>query len=178
MIGWSKVKERLHDMTSNRRLLDDSVSPKKKIKAIRQTSNFRLNIICIIVRNLLLIKVLSFSSGIYLPLLWEKSFCWKSPIALAYTRGHFSSLVTMEMVKEDLIGAGANIDNNDDESVAYLPVTDYEGKLLPVPFLKQSEVRIYKFIENNKKPKKTKQIHFHSNRPHTITKINDILGKH
>jgi hypothetical protein len=84
----------------------------------------------------------------------------------------------MEMVKEDLIGAGANIDNNDDESVAYLPVTDYEGKLLPVPFLKQSEVRIYKFIENNKKPKKTKQIHFHSNRPHTITKINDILGKH
>lgn len=110
-----------------------------------------------------------------MPLLWEKSFCWKSPIALAYTRGHFSSLVTMEMVKEDLIGAGANIDNNDDESVAYLPVTDYEGKLLPVPFLKQSEVRIYQFIENNKK--KT-QIHFHSNKPHIITKINDILGKH
>lgn len=78
--------------------------------------------------------------GIYLPLLWEKSFCWKSPIALAYTRGHFSSLVTMEMVKEDLIGAGANVDNNDDESVAYLPVVDYEGKLLPVPFLKQSEI--------------------------------------
>lgn len=46
----------------------------------------------------------------------------------------------MEMVKDDLIGAGANVDNNDDESVAYLPVVDYEGKLLPVPFLKQSEV--------------------------------------
>lgn len=73
-------------------------------------------------------------------MLWEKSFCWKSPIALAYTRGHFSSLVSMEMVKEDLIGAGANVDNTDEESVAYLPVVDFEGKLLPLPFLKQSEV--------------------------------------
>lgn len=73
-------------------------------------------------------------------MLWEKSFCYKSPIALAYTRGHFSSLVSMEMVKEDLIGAGANVDNTEDESVTYLPVVDYEGKLLPLPFLKQSEV--------------------------------------
>jgi len=73
---WS-VENMIPDMTPYEMLLDDSVSPKKKIKTIRQTSNFRLNIICIIVRNLLLIKVLSFSSGIYLPLLWEKSFCWK-----------------------------------------------------------------------------------------------------
>ncbi len=34
--------------------------------------------------------------GVYLPLLWEQSFCWKSPIALGYTRGHFSALVAME----------------------------------------------------------------------------------
>ena len=29
MIGWSRVNERLHDMTLNRMLLDVSVSPRK-----------------------------------------------------------------------------------------------------------------------------------------------------
>ncbi len=32
----------------------------------------------------------------YLPLLWEPSFCCRSPIALGYTRGHFSALVAPE----------------------------------------------------------------------------------
>ena len=37
-------------------------------------------------------------SGVYLPLLWEPSFCSRSPIALGYTRGHFCALVPPEPV--------------------------------------------------------------------------------
>ena len=33
--------------------------------------------------------------GVYLPLLCETTFCWTSPLALGYTRGHFSALVCM-----------------------------------------------------------------------------------
>jgi len=39
---------------------------------------------------------LYFSAGVYLPLLWESSFCSSSPIALGYTRGHFCALVPPE----------------------------------------------------------------------------------
>lgn len=76
----------------------------------------------------------------YLPLLWESSFCWKNPVALGYTRGHFSALVPMEMDMDDGIGAGANTDSSDGEQVAYLPLVDCEGKLLQVHFLTGSEV--------------------------------------
>ncbi len=31
-----------------------------------------------------------------MPLIWEPSFCFKSPIALGYTRGHFTALVPFE----------------------------------------------------------------------------------
>ncbi|XP_075238829.1 ubiquitin thioesterase zranb1-B-like [Convolutriloba macropyga] len=34
--------------------------------------------------------------GVYLPLLWEASFCNRNPICLSYTPGHFSALVTLE----------------------------------------------------------------------------------
>ncbi|XP_041370674.1 ubiquitin thioesterase ZRANB1-like [Gigantopelta aegis] len=78
--------------------------------------------------------------GVYLPLLWEQSFCWKTPIALGYTRGHFSALVPMETDTDDTIGAGADIDSNDDGQTAYLPLVDSEGKRLPVHFLTGSEV--------------------------------------
>ncbi|CAG5132404.1 unnamed protein product, partial [Candidula unifasciata] len=78
--------------------------------------------------------------GVYLPLLWESSFCWKNPVALGYTRGHFSALVTMEMDMDDGIGAGANTDSSDEEQVAYLPLVDCEGKLLQVHFLSASEI--------------------------------------
>lgn len=83
---------------------------------------------------------LIYFTGVYLPLLWEKSFCWKTPIALGYTRGHFSALVPMEMDSDDAIGAGANIESNEDSQMAYLPLVDNEGKLLPVHFLTRSEV--------------------------------------
>ncbi|KAI0207295.1 Ubiquitin thioesterase zranb1-B [Lamellibrachia satsuma] len=81
--------------------------------------------------------------GVYLPLLWEQSFCWRTPLALGYTRGHFSALISMEADTEDEnVGAGANSDNNDgcgDHQRAYLPLTDSEGKLLPIHFLPASE---------------------------------------
>ncbi|ESO93147.1 hypothetical protein LOTGIDRAFT_232866 [Lottia gigantea] len=78
--------------------------------------------------------------GVYLPLLWERSFCWKTPISLGYTRGHFSALVAMEMDTDDNIGAGANTDNTDDSQIAYLPLVDSDGKLLSVHFLSGSDV--------------------------------------
>lgn len=78
--------------------------------------------------------------GVYLPLLWECSFCWKTPVALGYTRGHFSALVSMEMDLDDGMGAGANLEGSDEDQVAYLPLVDCEGKLLELHFLSGSEV--------------------------------------
>ncbi|XP_067618603.1 ubiquitin thioesterase trabid isoform X2 [Eurosta solidaginis] len=71
--------------------------------------------------------------GLYLPLFWDQNFCIKSPIALGYTRGHFSALVPMEPF--------ARIDSRRDEpeDVRYLPLMDCESKLLPIHFLTQAE---------------------------------------
>ena len=79
--------------------------------------------------------------GVYLPLLWEQSFCWKSPIALGYTRGHFSALVAMENDGFDNRGAGANLNTDDDVTVTFLPLVDSDRKLLHVHFLSAQEVR-------------------------------------
>lgn len=78
--------------------------------------------------------------GVYLPLFWDQNFCTKSPIALGYTRGHFSALVPMEPF--------TRIDGRRDdvEDVTYLPLMDCELKLLPIHFLTQSEVRAYSNI--------------------------------
>lgn len=72
--------------------------------------------------------------GIYLPLLWEQSFCIRSPIALGYTRGHFSALVPTECY--------SRIDSARDDSrdVTFLPLMDCEQKLLPMHFITQSEM--------------------------------------
>jgi len=40
------------------------------------------------------------------------------------------------------LGARANIDTNDDTPTIYLPLMDYEGKILPVHFLQLSEVNM------------------------------------
>ncbi|XP_064089647.1 ubiquitin thioesterase zranb1-like [Macrobrachium nipponense] len=77
--------------------------------------------------------------GVYLPLLWEPSFCWKSPIALGYTRGHFSALVPMEPDSPDNLGAGAILDAGESQ-VVFLPLMTHDAKLLPVHFLTQAEV--------------------------------------
>ncbi|XP_058527410.1 ubiquitin thioesterase ZRANB1 isoform X3 [Ochotona princeps] len=78
--------------------------------------------------------------GVYLPLLWEQSFCWKSPIALGYTRGHFSALVAMENDGYGGRGAGANLNTDDDVTITFLPLVDSERKLLHVHFLSAQEV--------------------------------------
>lgn len=124
--------------------------------------------------------------GVYLPLIWEPSFCFKSPIALGYTKGHFTALVALD--RPDIFmpinlnssnnPGNVNIDNmnssnstnsnnnttssnansstsnmlgavsvssydymNDNQNqIFYLPLTNSEGKLLPVHFLTSSEV--------------------------------------
>lgn len=77
--------------------------------------------------------------GVYLPLLWEPSFCWKSPIALGYTRGHFCALVPMEPDSPENMGAGAILDAGESQ-VVFLPLMTQDAKLLPVHFLTQAEV--------------------------------------
>ncbi|OQR69264.1 ubiquitin thioesterase zranb1-like [Tropilaelaps mercedesae] len=80
--------------------------------------------------------------GIYLPLLWEcPSFCWKSPIALGYTRGHFSALVPIEPPDVDVIargGAHSTLHRQDD--IIYLPLMSADRKLLPIHFLTEKEM--------------------------------------
>lgn len=73
-----------------------------------------------------------------MPLFWDQNFCIKSPIALGYTRGHFSALVPMEPF--------ARIDPRRDEpeDVRYLPLMDCESKLFPIHFLTQAEVILTK----------------------------------
>ncbi|KAK3727038.1 hypothetical protein QZH41_012561, partial [Actinostola sp. cb2023] len=79
--------------------------------------------------------------GVYLPLLWEKSFCWKNPVVLGYTRGHFSALVAMEIDTDSTndIGAHAHVESNDNVHVTFLPLVDHEGRLLPVHFLSAAQ---------------------------------------
>ncbi|CAM9222942.1 unnamed protein product [Lampetra planeri] len=69
----------------------------------------------------------------------SQSFCWKSPIALGYTRGHFSALVAMENDGFDNRGAGANLNTDDDVTVTFLPLVDSERKLLHIHFLTAQE---------------------------------------
>lgn len=82
-------------------------------------------------------------TGVYLPLLWEASFCWHTPIALAYTRGHFSALVSMDSVQPSEAGVWSN--RSCDAHVTYLPLVDSEGRMLPVHFLTEQEVKLNRF---------------------------------
>jgi len=66
----------------------------------------------------------------------------RSPLALGYTRGHFSALVSMEPYSR-LEGGNAGGANNlgpDELQVTFLPLMDRDRKLLPVHFLTQAEV--------------------------------------
>lgn len=47
----------------------------------------------------------------------------------------------METDNSNELGAGANVDSVDNFHVTYLPLVDYEGKLLPIHFLSAEEVR-------------------------------------
>uniref|UniRef100_A0A182XX44 ubiquitinyl hydrolase 1 n=1 Tax=Anopheles stephensi TaxID=30069 RepID=A0A182XX44_ANOST len=72
--------------------------------------------------------------GVYLPLLWEQSFCITSPIALGYTRGHFSALVPTEPYSR------IDATRDDREDITFLPLMDCELKLLPIHFLTKNEI--------------------------------------
>ena len=96
--------------------------------------------------------------GVYLPLLWEPSFCSKSPIALGYTRGHFCALIPPEPVSQPQIRnystnvtgaassgasymeAGMEAADGEASKATYLPLMTSDRKqLLPIHFLSQSE---------------------------------------
>uniref|UniRef100_A0A1B6IZ83 ubiquitinyl hydrolase 1 n=2 Tax=Proconiini TaxID=565685 RepID=A0A1B6IZ83_9HEMI len=77
--------------------------------------------------------------GVYLPLLWDPGFCTKSPVALGYTRGHFSALVPIEPYSSPETAAN-NLTNQDSLQVTFLPLMDHSRKLLPVHFVTQSEM--------------------------------------
>lgn len=74
--------------------------------------------------------------GVYLPLLWDSSFCIRSPLSLGYTRGHFSALVPIEPYSSPDTGAPSP----DSLQVTFLPLMDHDRKLLPVHFVTQSEM--------------------------------------
>ncbi|XP_018319117.1 ubiquitin thioesterase trabid [Agrilus planipennis] len=76
--------------------------------------------------------------GVYLPLLWEQSFCVKTPIALGYTRGHFSALVPLEPYSSRLDRPQSN--HQDELQSIFLPLMDRDRKLLPIHFLTESEL--------------------------------------
>lgn len=90
--------------------------------------------------------------GVYLPLLWEPSFCIRSPIALGYTRGHFSALVPIEPYSSSRIpplsshATGIGGGNSPIQQLqiqmqtTFMPLMDRERKLLPIHFLSPEEM--------------------------------------
>ncbi|KAI5694083.1 hypothetical protein M8J75_010411 [Diaphorina citri] len=88
--------------------------------------------------------------GVYLPLLWDPSFCSRSPLSLGYTRGHFSALVPIQPYASPSLhrGGGArNISPNENSrrgspavQVTFLPLMDHERKMLPIHFVTHNEI--------------------------------------
>lgn len=86
--------------------------------------------------------------GVYLPLLWEPSFCIRSPIALGYTRGHFTALVPIEpypssrippLVPHAGVGVGG-VGAMPPMQTTFMPLMDRDRKLLPIHFLSPEEI--------------------------------------
>ncbi|XP_044003616.1 ubiquitin thioesterase trabid isoform X2 [Aphidius gifuensis] len=82
--------------------------------------------------------------GVYLPLLWEPSFCIRSPISLGYTRGHFSALVPIEPYRSSRLTHSDSEVGNGKSPVqqlqTFMPLMNTERKLLPIHFLSSEEV--------------------------------------
>lgn len=78
--------------------------------------------------------------GVYLPLLWEPEFCSKSPLCVGYTRGHFSALVPCAPCSRPAPAYICREQQEEKDETTFLPLTDSEGKLLPVHFLTQDEM--------------------------------------
>ncbi|RZF36469.1 hypothetical protein LSTR_LSTR011256 [Laodelphax striatellus] len=78
--------------------------------------------------------------GVYLPLLWDNSFCIRSPVALGYTRGHFSALVAIEPEPPHPQPPSASTTPHSHSlHVNFLPLVDHDNKLLPVHFVTHAE---------------------------------------
>ncbi|XP_014222757.1 ubiquitin thioesterase trabid isoform X1 [Trichogramma pretiosum] len=82
--------------------------------------------------------------GVYLPLFWDSTFCHRSPIALGYTRGHFSALVPIEPYSSRIPALASNVTGSNSPvtqlQTTFMPLMDRERKLLPIHFLIQSEL--------------------------------------
>lgn len=83
--------------------------------------------------------------GVYLPLLWDREFCYKSPVALGYTRGHFSALIPPEP-ETVCRGAGGgqpeprpHREYTQPTKDCFLPLMTRDRALLPVHFLTKAE---------------------------------------
>ncbi|XP_017771845.1 PREDICTED: ubiquitin thioesterase trabid isoform X1 [Nicrophorus vespilloides] len=76
--------------------------------------------------------------GVYLPLLWEQSFCIRTPIALGYTRGHFSALVPLEPYSR--LDTRPSTQQTDQLQSTFLPLMDRDRKILPIHFLTEAEL--------------------------------------
>jgi len=78
--------------------------------------------------------------GVYLPLLWDPSFCYRSPIALGYTRGHFCALVPPEPDPGCGGGAGGGAAPPPAPQCCYLPLVGRDLSPLPLHFLSRCEL--------------------------------------
>ena len=114
---------------------------------------------CEVIINELLIILRVLFLGVYLPLLWEPSFCSRSPIALGYTRGHFCALVPPEPIvgqplairtcstmsygaacSMDPASASSIVSSEDETKATFLPLMTADRKqLLPIHFLTGNE---------------------------------------
>lgn len=70
----------------------------------------------------------------------ERAMWVRTPIALGYTRGHFTALVPMEPVEPEAAGAVGGTRAPTDECV-YYPLVDADGTALPVHFLPSIEAQ-------------------------------------
>ena len=75
-------------------------------------------------------------------MLWDSSFCYRSPLTLGYTRGHFCALVPPEPVTAcNGAGGGAELPHSDQAAKSsFLPLTTKDLKPLPVHFLTKTEL--------------------------------------
>lgn len=78
--------------------------------------------------------------GVYLPLLWESSFCYRSPIALGYTRGHFCALVPPEPDIGCGGAGGGAAPPTPQAKCAYLPLMTREREVLPLHFTSRNDI--------------------------------------
>ena len=65
--------------------------------------------------------------GLYLPLLWDPKQCKRTPLPIAFSGGHFASLVALDIPQQYKNGR------------LLLPISDYAGKNFPVMFMLTEE---------------------------------------